>query len=125
MKRLAAPGRGGATMPATAPNHHEAPVSAASGGSSEPGLLRKVFVILLVAAAYLVAGRIAILIAPPSPFPTLLWPAAGVALAALVVFGVRLWPGVWLVVKCGWRCCWRPASPPRRPSARRSRVTYS
>ena len=80
-------------------------MNAAAGGSAEPGLRRDLPVVLAIAVAYVLAGLIGLLIAPPSfglfiappsPFPMLLWPAAGVALAALIVFGVRRWPGVWL-----------------------------
>ena len=70
-----------------------------SPGTGEPGAagpVREVALALGIAAAYVVSGTIGIWIAPPSPYPTLLWPAAGVALAALVVFGARRWPGVWL-----------------------------
>ncbi len=55
--------------------------------------------ILLLALAYAVVG---LLSRPPSflgdlgQFASPIWPAAGVALGALLVRGRRLWPGVWL-----------------------------
>ncbi len=52
--------------------------------------------VLLLAAAYLVAGRLALLLAIPPGFASSVWPAAGVALVALLLAGRRLWPGVML-----------------------------
>ena len=68
----------------------------AVGGSGEPRSGPGLLIVLGIAAAYLLAAWAGLMIAPPASLPGLLWPAAGVALAALVVFGVRRWPGVWL-----------------------------
>lgn len=51
---------------------------------------------MLLAAAYLVAGRLGLLLAHPSGYPTPVWPASGIALGALLVGGYRLWPGVFI-----------------------------
>jgi diguanylate cyclase (GGDEF)-like protein/PAS domain S-box-containing protein len=51
---------------------------------------------LLLAAAYYIAGRLALLLAIPPGYATPIWPAAGVALAGLLAFGKRAWPGIWL-----------------------------
>ena len=48
----------------------------------------------LVAAAYYVAGRIGLELAYLDGAVAALWPPAGVGLAALFLYGVRLWPGV-------------------------------
>ncbi len=52
--------------------------------------------VLLVAAAYYVTGRLALLLAlPPAHFAPI-WPAAGIALASVLLAGRRVWPGIWL-----------------------------
>lgn len=49
---------------------------------------------LVLAGAYFVTGRLGLLLAIPPGFATAVWPPSGIALAALTVFGPRLWPGV-------------------------------
>jgi two-component system CheB/CheR fusion protein len=50
--------------------------------------------ILALGAVYAVAGRLGLAIAPVHHFASLVWPPAGIALAALLLGGIRLWPGV-------------------------------
>ena len=50
----------------------------------------------LLAAIYFGAARFALLLAIPPGYATALWPPSGIALAALLVLGPRLWPGVWI-----------------------------
>ncbi len=45
---------------------------------------------------YFIIGRIELSIHPVSAFVTLLWLPAGIALAALVIYGYRLWPAIML-----------------------------
>jgi len=52
--------------------------------------------ILALAVAYLVFGKLSLLLAIPPGFATAVWPPAGVALAALMICGTRVWPGIWL-----------------------------
>src|SRR5437762_10650519 len=57
------------------------------------------FVRLLVgiattAAIYFVAGKLALLLAIPPGYATAVWPAAGLALGCLLLFGDRVWLGV-------------------------------
>lgn len=47
-----------------------------------------------LAAVYIVAARLGLELDAVSGFATLVWPASGIALAALVILGVRLWPGI-------------------------------
>lgn len=47
-----------------------------------------------LAAAYFIAGSLGLLLAIPPGYATAVWPASGFALAALLRFGTRLWPGV-------------------------------
>ncbi|HET8937670.1 MAG TPA: EAL domain-containing protein [Polyangiales bacterium] len=48
----------------------------------------------LLALAYFIAGRLGLLLAIPPGYATAIWPAAGIALAALLINGWGLWPGV-------------------------------
>ncbi|MDD3518207.1 MAG: CHASE domain-containing protein, partial [Chromatiales bacterium] len=53
--------------------------------------------VMFVALAYFTAGLAAELLAvPPGGHALPLWPAAGLALAALLVCGFRCWPGIWI-----------------------------
>jgi integral membrane sensor domain MASE1 len=48
----------------------------------------------LLALAYFVAAKLGLTLAFETPSVTAIWPPAGIALAALVLGGRRLWPGV-------------------------------
>ena len=50
--------------------------------------------IAATAAIYFVAGKLALLLAIPPGYATAVWPAAGLALGCLLLFGNRVWPGV-------------------------------
>ncbi|MFN2565117.1 MAG: MASE1 domain-containing protein [Gemmatimonadaceae bacterium] len=52
--------------------------------------------VLGLAAIYLVAARLGLRLDAVAGFATLVWPATGISLAALVRFGYRLWPGVFV-----------------------------
>ncbi len=47
-----------------------------------------------VAVAYFVVGKLALLLAIPPGYATAVWPSAGVALAGILLFGFRVWPGI-------------------------------
>ncbi|BCR03848.1 hypothetical protein DESUT3_09170 [Desulfuromonas versatilis] len=49
-----------------------------------------------LAAACFLAGKLALLLAAPPGFQSCFWPAAGVALAGLLLLGRDTWPGVFL-----------------------------
>ena len=49
---------------------------------------------VLLFVAYFVTARLGLLMDAVAGFATLVWPPTGIALAALVLFGARLWPGV-------------------------------
>ncbi len=51
---------------------------------------------LALAAAYFLAGKLALLLAIPPGYAVAVWPAAGIALAAVVLYGPGLALGVWL-----------------------------
>lgn len=68
---------------------------AAPGDPMEaPGIV--VARIAALAAAYALGGAIGLDLAIPPGYATLVWPASGIALAGLLVWGRRRWPGVWL-----------------------------
>jgi len=50
--------------------------------------------VAVTAVAYLVAGRLALLIAIPPGYATAVWPAAGIALVLVLLWGNAAWPGV-------------------------------
>ncbi|MCA9208671.1 MAG: CHASE domain-containing protein, partial [Planctomycetales bacterium] len=56
--------------------------------------------VLALAAAYTLAGRLALLLAIPPGYASAVWPAAGIALAAVLLYGNRLWLGVLLGSFC-------------------------
>ena len=51
---------------------------------------------LLLAAVYFIAGALAYLLTTSIGYPTPIWPAAGIALVWMLVFGYRVWPGIML-----------------------------
>jgi PAS domain S-box-containing protein len=50
----------------------------------------------LLTAVYFVAAKLSLLLAIPPGYATAVWPPSGIALAALLVLGPRVAPGVWL-----------------------------
>lgn len=50
--------------------------------------------VVMLAACYVLAGRLGLLLGPVAGFASLVWAPTGIALAALVLWGVRFWPGV-------------------------------
>lgn len=52
--------------------------------------------VALLGAVYFVAARASLMLAIPPGYATSVWPPSGIALAALLLFGNRVWPGLWL-----------------------------
>ena len=52
--------------------------------------------ILALALGYAALGWLGQQLAPPPGFASLIWPAAGLATAAVTAWGYRVWPGVFL-----------------------------
>jgi diguanylate cyclase (GGDEF)-like protein len=52
--------------------------------------------VTLLAAAYFMAAKASLVFAIPPGYATAVWPPSGIALAAILIFGRRVWPGVWL-----------------------------
>jgi PAS domain S-box-containing protein len=49
-----------------------------------------------VAVLYYLTARLGRMAAPPPGIETVVWPPSGIALAALLILGNRVWPGIWL-----------------------------
>jgi PAS domain S-box-containing protein len=49
-----------------------------------------------LAVAYFVAGKLALVLAIPPGYATAVWPAAGIALGGILLFGQGVWPGILL-----------------------------
>src|SRR5262245_9801932 len=47
-----------------------------------------------IAVAYGATGRLALLLAIPPGYATAIWPPAGLAFAAILLYGARVWPGI-------------------------------
>jgi len=52
--------------------------------------------ILGLAIAYFVTGKLGLMLAVPPGYATAIWPPSGIALAGIIVFGWRIWPGILL-----------------------------
>lgn len=51
-------------------------------------------VVAILAVAYFLAGTLGALLAPMPASSTALWPATGIAVAAFILLGHRVWPGI-------------------------------
>ncbi|WP_092435507.1 CHASE domain-containing protein [Geopseudomonas sagittaria] len=60
------------------------------------GLRKLLWQILATAGLYVLAGQAGLLLPQSSGYASPIWPAAGVAVATLLAWGWRCWPGVWL-----------------------------
>ena len=69
---------------------------AGAQNAKRPFRLNSLRDIALLAALYFVAGYIGISLAVPPGYATIIWPASGVALCALLARGTSIWPGIWL-----------------------------
>ena len=58
--------------------------------------LRYLAQVSLLAAAYFAAAKASLVLAIPPGYATAVWPLSGIALAALLLLGNRVWPGIWL-----------------------------
>ena len=56
--------------------------------------------VLAIAAANFVTGRLGLMLALPPGYATAVCPPAGIALAYLLVYGDRVWAGIWLGSFC-------------------------
>lgn len=56
----------------------------------------RVLIPLCVAVAYVVAAKLGLAFAFETKQVTALWPPTGIALTALLIWGYRAWPGIWI-----------------------------
>lgn len=52
--------------------------------------------IIGLALAYSVTGKLGTFLAIPPGYATAIWPASGIALAGILIYGYRIWPGILL-----------------------------
>ena len=59
---------------------------------------RRVFILVIavLAAVYVVAGKLGLTLAFVHVSATAIWPPTGIAIAAFLLFGYRVWPGILL-----------------------------
>src|SRR4051794_7640410 len=65
-------------------------------GTRSGGLMVRLAEIGLLAAIYFLAAKASLLLAIPPGYATTVWPPSGIALAAVLLYGPRIWPGIWL-----------------------------
>ncbi|MGC1482282.1 MAG: MASE1 domain-containing protein [Candidatus Acidiferrum sp.] len=56
--------------------------------------LKNVATVAILAAVYFVAGKLGLQLAYVHASATAVWPCTGIAIAALLVYGFRIWPGI-------------------------------
>lgn len=64
--------------------------------SPKQGSLSHLLEILIMTVVYCATARLGLALAIPPGLATAVWPPSGFALAALLLRGNRLWPGIWL-----------------------------
>ncbi len=67
-----------------------------TGPAGETGRLRLLGEILALAAIYFVTARLGLLLAHPGTNATAVWLPTGIAMAAVLRWGSRVWPGIFL-----------------------------
>ena len=65
-------------------------------------LIKYLAAVILLAVIYHLAARLGLLMANLQPNTSPVWPPTGIAIAALLLFGIRYWPGVALGVIFGF-----------------------
>lgn len=83
-------------MSASSTIESTSPARAYSGIGEVPNFFKQCKQIVLLAVAYFITGKLALLLAISPGYATAVWPGAGLALAGLLIFGYRAWPGVLL-----------------------------
>ena len=58
--------------------------------------VKRIGVVCILAAVYFLAGKLGLSMAFVHPSSTAVWPATGIALAAFLILGYRVWPGIFV-----------------------------
>ncbi len=77
-------------------NNSTSSASASPDGRAWPPTRRQILIPLAVALVYLITARLGLLLAMPGGHVTPVWPPSGLALAVMLLYGRRVWPGIWL-----------------------------
>ncbi len=80
-------------VPSLESNRHRARMPSTSTRLLEP---RSLITACVLAVAYFLAAKASLLLAIPPGYASAVWPPSGIALAALLLYGGRVWPGVWV-----------------------------
>lgn len=64
------------------------------GLDSVSGWLTYLLLSALTAGAYVLTGRVGLLLSTENGYSTLIWPPSGLALAAIMLLGLRIWPAL-------------------------------
>src|ERR1043166_3944462 len=70
--------------------------TARSPWGTNRGVVSDLATISALALVYFVAGKLGLKLAFLNQSATAVWPPTGIALAAVLLLGYRVWPGVWL-----------------------------
>ena len=57
-------------------------------------LSRRLALLAMMTAAYYLTGRLGLMLSIPPGFATAIWPPSGLALAAVLLLGPGIWPGI-------------------------------
>jgi integral membrane sensor domain MASE1 len=58
--------------------------------------MRDIALVVALAAVYVAAARLGLTLDAVAGFATLVWPPTGISLAVLLLFGYRVWPGIFI-----------------------------
>jgi PAS domain S-box-containing protein len=78
------------------PKHNHKPGFLFSAANSSVRSYAWVLHIAGLAAAYFITGKFGIFLAIPPGYATAIWPPSGIALAGILLYGYRAWPGILL-----------------------------
>ena len=76
--------------------HKSGPIKSYSHRSQNGRISVVILQIIAVGLVYFVTGKIGNYLAIPPNYATVVWPPSGIALAALLILGYRVWPGIFL-----------------------------
>ena len=58
--------------------------------------VKRALSVAALACAYYATGTLGLLLAVPPGYATIIWPPSGIAIGSLLLFGARLWPGIFV-----------------------------